>query len=230
MTDLNAGLEFGFLSSLVNISFPSGLLTLEFLAADGTSLSEEVSVNSWTSIKGIPQPPFINQLISPDGPPQAGMTFTVPGKTVSNFGGAPSSGNGIIAGPLGTQTFPAGLLVNGVGWPQPLSMFQQPDGNAVGAYFLSLRALGIPFKANLQMDVTPAVAADQLQGTLLVKLFNPTPTSFEIDCNNFPVLDSSTGRLVASASFSAFNTTGETVYNLALVVTAETVSLTQTFP
>ena len=214
MTDLNAGLEFGFLSSLVNISFPAGgLITLELLvsctdpdaeAIPGTTLF----INSWSSSAPLPGTDpnpnaffAMSTLAHPIGSSvpqvQPGEVSTV--AAVSDFGGVGGNyGRGLLLELSGKQTFPVGLLKAAAAWPQPYGMWPQngvippdigdPTGPQIGAYFLSLGALKLPFTTNFTIAYQGTLTTGQsFVSELVVSYYKTAPTSFDVSAG-FPLL------------------------------------------
>ena len=209
MTNLNAGLQFGFLSSLVSINFPlGGLITVELLsgtpADEGTDQS--ISVTSWSS--SAPLPNYNTMLPDASFPGTIAMTTLStfkdgvlptngqPSPVGLDFGGVGSTGgrgaffgSGLLNVLAGTQTLSQKLLRTAYTWPQPYGMMAQFGNPAtdlqLGAIFFSLKALkSNPFHMVLNWntgDPTP------LSGTVVLRYYSVAPVSFAVT-NDFPLL------------------------------------------
>ena len=209
MTDLNAGLEFGFLSSLVNISFPlGGLITVELLSGTPANYGadQSITITSWSS--NAPLPNYNTQLPDARFPGTFALatiasfidgTFPAngqPSPTGLDFGGVGSTGGrgaffgtGLLNALSGTQVLSKTLLGSAFTWPQPYGMMTQ-NGNLAtdlqqGAIFFSLKALqSTPFEMVLNWNTGgPA----PLSGTVLISYYSAAPKSFSLR-NIFPLL------------------------------------------
>ena len=208
MTDLNANLNMGFLSSLKDISFPgSGLITLEFItgAPPDALGAQAMSIIAWSAKVALPN--YNTQL--PDS--QYPGTFALSGEANFedgtlpyngqpapvglNYGGVGSTddrasffGLGLLNSLSGSQTFPTNFLKTVYTWPQPYGMLPQNgdlDTDAqMGAIFFSLKPLGgIPFSTTLfwENSVGPA------NGQVVISYYAHAPASLTLS-NSFPML------------------------------------------
>lgn len=201
--------EFGFLSGLVGISFPSGgLITLELQSGipENNGTDQDIVITEWS----VPDPLPNYDVFPPDqffsgtdalatyGNTKDGVqpSYGTPDPTGLDYGGIGDTGgrggyfgSGLLNELAGRQEFPSDLLTTALTWPQPYGMMpisgDYTSGPQVGAIFFSLKSLkGNPLNITLNWSTggpTP------LSGTVIVKYYADTPTGFTLSAD-FPLL------------------------------------------